>query len=66
MRGEGMRWWPAIALAALLASAYAATDEWHQLFVPGRDSDVRDWLADTIGAAAGSGFYRVISQLLGP
>ena len=66
LRGEGMRWWLAIALAALLASGYAATDEWHQLFVTGRDSDVRDWLADTIGAAAGSGVDWMISQLVGP
>ena len=32
------------------ASLYAATDEIHQSFVPGRDADVRDWFADTIGA----------------
>jgi len=56
--------WPAAGWALLAASAYGATDEWHQLFVPGRSCDVFDWLADTTGAAlavglyAGWGFYR--------
>ncbi len=44
----------ALGLALLAASLYGATDELHQLFVPGRSSDVRDWLADSIGAAFGS------------
>jgi VanZ family protein len=35
-----------------IASAYGVTDEVHQAFVPGRDSDVLDVLADTTGAAA--------------
>jgi VanZ family protein len=32
---------------------YGISDEWHQSFVPGRSSDVLDWLADTIGASVG-------------
>jgi VanZ family protein len=40
------------ALAAvLLATAYGVTDEWHQSFVPGRESDVADLYADALGAA---------------
>lgn len=27
----------------------AALDEYHQSFVPGRDQDINDWLADCIG-----------------
>ena len=38
-----------------IASAYAATDEWHQSFVPGRSADVHDWYADAIGALIGAG-----------
>ena len=34
-----------------IASAYGVSDEVHQSFVPGRDSDVLDVLADTAGAA---------------
>ncbi len=41
---------PAIALAA----AYGVSDELHQSFVPGRDADAFDWLADVAGAALGA------------
>ncbi|HHJ15528.1 MAG TPA: VanZ family protein [Gammaproteobacteria bacterium] len=34
----------------LVASLYGVSDEIHQYFVPGRSSDVWDWVADTIGA----------------
>ncbi len=45
-----------LALAAIaLASLYGASDEFHQLFVPGRMCDPADWLTDTCGAALGSG-----------
>lgn len=30
---------------------YAATDEWHQAFVPGRSCNRFDWLADALGGA---------------
>lgn len=43
-------------VAVVLTSAYAASDELHQRFTPGRNADVRDWFADTVGgtvAAAG-------------
>ncbi|MDH4139716.1 MAG: VanZ family protein [Coriobacteriia bacterium] len=41
----------AAMLAAVIASAYAVTDEFHQSFVPGRTPQVGDWLLDTLGAA---------------
>lgn len=44
----------AFALALALASVYGATDEIHQLFVPGRMCDPLDWAVDTAGAAAGA------------
>lgn len=37
--------------AWLYATVYGATDEWHQYFVPGRQCDLWDWVADTLGAA---------------
>ena len=40
-------------LALLAGSAYAATDEVHQIFVSGRQGSPLDWLIDTIGVAAG-------------
>lgn len=40
-----------IAFAAVaLSSLWGASDEYHQSFVPGRDSSAYDWCADTMGA----------------
>ena len=64
LRGEGVRRWRSVALAILIASAYAATDEWHQLFVAGRAADVLDWTADTIGGVIGATTYTVVTGLI--
>lgn len=46
--GWSWRW----ALAAIaVAALYAASDEWHQSFVPSRTPSVWDVLIDTIGAS---------------
>ena len=42
--------WRQAGISALLASLYGLSDEIHQYFVPGRDSDVLDWVADSAGA----------------
>ncbi len=44
-----------VKMAAVLMSGLvlAALDEFHQLFVRGRQADVRDWLADAIGLVGG-------------
>ena len=49
-------------LAWGLGIGYAASDEIHQLFVPGRQADVSDWLADIIGLAAGLGAAYIFSR----
>jgi VanZ family protein len=49
--------------AFLLATGYGALDEWHQSFVPGRASDVRDWLADTAGAAVVLGLLVMLGAI---
>ena len=40
-------------MAVLLATLYGAFDEVHQAFTPGRSPDVRDVVADCLGAALG-------------
>lgn len=45
-----------IAFSAL----YAMTDEFHQLFIPGRAGMIRDVLLDTSGAATGSLLFSLI------
>lgn len=52
--GERRPWNNRTAMFALgMAVLYAATDEWHQSFVPGRDAAVLDILIDGAGASAG-------------
>ncbi|MCM1114805.1 MAG: VanZ family protein [Clostridium sp.] len=41
-------------LSVICTSAYAATDEFHQLFVSGRSCELRDWAIDSCGAVAGA------------
>jgi VanZ family protein len=53
-------------LVAAAASVYGVTDELHQHFVPGRNCNVRDWIADTagsvIGAAIAAGTAALVSR----
>jgi VanZ family protein len=43
----------------IIAVAYGVSDEIHQSFVPGRDCNVWDWFADTLGAIIGAGLVMV-------
>jgi VanZ family protein len=45
--------WHDARLTLLLVMLYAASDEFHQLFVSSRDAAVHDVLIDTVGGAAG-------------
>ena len=44
-------------LAILLCGIYAATDEYHQTFIPGRSGEIADILLDTTGATFGVIIY---------
>ena len=46
------KWAPAMACA--LSSVYGVTDEFHQIFTPGRSCDPADWAVDTVAAALGA------------
>lgn len=48
----------AAMLGWLIASLFGVTDEFHQSFVPGRSTEVADWVADTSGAALAAVIYR--------
>jgi VanZ family protein len=59
--GTGSAW-----RAVLFSSAYGASDEFHQHFVPGRTSAVDDWVADTLGAAVAVAGLLVVARLVTP
>ncbi len=41
----------ALLISFCFCSLYGISDEWHQAYVPGREADLLDWLADSLGAA---------------
>lgn len=54
--GKGLRdvSWRAVLGAIVISSLYGVSDEYHQMFVPGRSFDVLDIVADTIGSVVGA------------
>jgi VanZ family protein len=59
-KSRGLLWF---ALVAAIASIYGVTDEIHQSFVPGRNCNVWDWIADTLGALLGTGAIFFVFRL---
>ena len=49
----------------LLAGLYAALDEWHQGFIPGRCPALKDWIADLVGVVAAQGLFWRIRRVAG-
>ncbi len=43
-----------VLVAGAITTFYGFTDEFHQLFVPGRSADLRDVLADCVGGLVGA------------
>lgn len=50
-------------LSILLSTIYAASDEFHQTFVPGRSGQFRDVMIDTLGAVAGLLFFFLVLMI---
>ena len=55
--------WVEARLALLFVAIYAATDEFHQLFVPHREASVGDVIIDTAGGVAGLVLLWTIGRL---
>jgi len=47
-----------VLVSTLLGGLYGVSDEWHQSFVPSRDSSAGDVVADLVGAGLGAWFRR--------
>jgi len=61
VRRDARPWsWREAGIAVLFVAIYAATDEFHQSFVPSRDANPRDVLIDTIGAMIGMILLRAL------
>ena len=52
-----------VGLAVLVGCLYGMSDETHQLFVPGRDAEVGDAMADGLGTALGAGVVWALASL---
>lgn len=57
LRVFGMQWRRAGRYALAMGILYAASDEFHQYFVPGRACQVRDVVIDGIGLVLGMGIF---------
>ncbi len=60
---SGVKGYKAFVFSLIFCILYAITDEIHQLFVPGRGTEVTDVLIDGIGALIGIGLYKFIFKI---
>jgi VanZ family protein len=64
-RGWSSRASVLVVIAGAMTTMYGLTDEFHQLFVPGRSADLRDVLADCGGGFAGALVAALLSAAKG-
>ncbi len=55
-----------VTVAWLIATLYGVTDEFHQIYVPGRTPELRDLANDAVGALAAIGAAGAWSIMRGP
>lgn len=60
---SGVKKFHRIWIALLLCIIYAISDEFHQLFVPGRGGQVKDILIDSLGATFGVSLAAMIYSI---
>jgi VanZ family protein len=63
LRAQGWAKSRVLIWSGIGALAFAASDEFHQSFIPGREGAVRDVLIDSIGIAAWLGLSRFASRI---
>lgn len=63
IRQHDNSYYKSILLTLVICVIYAASDEMHQLFIPGRSGEIKDVLIDSSGATIGIGFYLLVSKL---
>lgn len=55
--------WKLFGISSVASITYAATDEFHQLFVPGRSGQLSDVMIDGAGAVLGVAFFYLATQI---
>lgn len=63
LKRNGISGYSCVLFALIICILYAASDEIHQFFVPGRSAQVKDVLIDSIGASAGVLVYFLPSKI---
>lgn len=53
-----------VGITIIICVLYACSDEFHQLFVPGRGAQVRDVFIDSAGSITGIGFYMGMRKIV--
>jgi VanZ family protein len=61
--GEEFKLKQALLLSIVVVFLYACSDEFHQVFVPGREGKLRDVLIDTSGGAVAMGVVYIWKQI---
>lgn len=54
----------AFIISFIFCALYGMSDEWHQSFIEGRQTDVLDWLADCLGAFIALVLYKKLKPSL--
>ena len=55
---KGVRFNKALIYTMIITITYAAFDEFHQSFVPGRNASILDFMSDTLGCAVALFIYK--------
>ncbi len=63
LKALGVKGKKRIAIALVVCVLYAISDEFHQLFVPGRGAQVKDVVIDSVGAIVGIGICGICRKM---